>query len=141
MEKSTHESIRDYCHDAESAIALMKRRLGAASQSASRHTWGALILLVLAFLVPGAASQVAFVLAGLCGLLGIWALMDRTMLEGLIHYAELQDLFRPLTTGEDWLAYHLSERVLEEQRTQALEDALAAAEAAVAADETSRVHH
>lgn len=138
-----HQPLRQQCTDNISAFSCLALRQMGVTKMLKVYAGSALVLAVVGLLGLGALSQVAWVLAAASGFMALWAAMAHEKYDTLLHITCLHDRIRPESSGEDWLAYHLAERVLEEQRTaQAVTDALAAIDAAGdAADEASRVHH
>jgi len=135
-----HQPLRQHCtNDMDTFAALASRQMDTTGKMRT-YFLSAVGCLIVGLLDLGAISSAAYVLAAIAGFMAVWATIVREKYDTLLHITGLHDRIRPQSSGEDWLAYHLAERVQAEQRAgealQAAEDAMRAADAA-----TTHVHH
>lgn len=138
MAKHTFQSIRKECPDADSAMVYLLTGIAEYQNCIRNHMLGLIGLMAVAIAAPPGVSGVAAALAVLCVMVILWNLQEKIMFTGLLHQFELMDLMQPQASeasGADWLAYHLAERIRDEQNATSAADAAeqAADAAAVAA--------
>ena len=131
-----HQPLRQQCTDNQEAFACLALRQMDVTRMLQCYAGAGLVLLVVSLLGLGALSSVALVFAVACAFMAVWAAIAHEKYDGLLHLTALHDRIRPEATGEDWLAYHLAERMRqEEQGAKSWADVIAAAEAALRAAE------
>lgn len=138
-----HQPLRQQCtNDMDTFAALASRQIDTTTKM-RRYFLGAVGLLVVGMLGLGAISKAALVLSAVAGFMAIWATIVREKYDTLLHVVGLHDRIRPMYSGEDWLAYHLAQRVeAEAQAAIAAEEAVrAAVEAATVVGANDGVRH
>ena len=137
MAKHTFQSIRKECPDADSAMVYLLTGIAEYQNCIRNHSVALLVLMAWAIAAPPGWAAVPVALSVLCVMVIFWNLQEKIMFTGLLHQFELIGLMQPQaseTSAADWLAYHLAERIQDEQNAiAAAEDAEAAADAAAVA--------
>lgn len=83
-------------------------------QAVSRlRTYGicAVVLLTIGLLGVGALAKVLIVLAAIMAFFALAAVVVREKYDALINLVGMHRAVRPMYSGEDWLAYHLAQRL------------------------------
>ena len=127
--------MAEYDNDTAQLLGQLSTERLIESRAVARYSFAMIGALVVALIASGPLSNAAFVLAALFAMIVNMSLMARTRLEGQIFVIANLDRFRSEVSGADWLAYHLAQRIREEQEAIAAADAAEAAAGALAAAE------